>query len=636
MDALRAGVSVEAIHELTAYDPWFLHELARLLPVERALDAAGRGERDLDHRLMFAAKRLGLGDQEIARRAGTTEAAVRAKRAELGVTPVFKQVDTCAAEFDAVTSYFYSTYERGENEAVTSDERTIIILGGGPNRIGQGIEFDYCAVHAALALREQGFRAVMINCNPETVSTDYDVSSQLYFEPLTFETVMAVIEQEQPEGVILQFGGQTPLRLAKALYDAGVRVLGSDADAIDRTEDRELFNEIVTKLDLTQPDAATVLTLAEAEEVASDLGYPLLVRPSYVLGGLGMQIVHSLDELRACFGRAAEVSGENPVLIDKFLADAVEVDVDCISDGTDAVIGGVMEHIEEAGVHSGDSACVTPPYLLPESVLRTIREQTLALARELDIVGLMNVQYAVRDHEVYVLEVNPRASRTIPFVSKATGRPLAALAARVMAGERLADLGVTGELTPRHFSVKESVFPFDKFPEVDTILGPQMLSTGEVMGIDTSFEMAFLKAQIAAKNPPPAPGGRVFVSVRDEDKWSLVPVAKKLHELGYLLVATSGTAKLLRAHGLPVEHVNKVKDGQPHVLDAIINGSISLIINTTTGAQSVQDSRSIRRGAVNLGIPYFTTLAAAKAAVAALAKSRTSDPTVRSIQEYHG
>jgi carbamoyl-phosphate synthase large subunit len=633
MDALRAGVSIEDIYEISAYDPWFLTEMARLVEIEGELARAGSLDA-LTRETLWDAKQLGLGDEDIARRLSTTRDAVRAQRAEQQIQPVFKQVDTCAAEFESYTSYFYSTYEAGEDESGTPEGRAVMILGGGPNRIGQGIEFDYCAVHAALALRDRGWRTIMVNCNPETVSTDYDISDRLYFEPLTLETVLAIIAREKPDGVILQFGGQTPLKLAKALYAAGVPVLGTTPDAIDRTEDRRLFNDIVEKLKLLQPAAGTATNVEEAVVIAARITYPVLVRPSYVLGGQAMEIVQDEAELRSVFERAATASAGAPVLIDKFLSDAVEVDVDCISDGTTQVIGGVMEHIEEAGVHSGDSACALPSPNLPESVLRVIREQTLALARELEIVGLMNVQFAVRDHKVYILEVNPRASRTIPFVSKAIGVPLARYAARAMAGETLVELGFTAERTPKVYCVKESVFPFTKFPEVDIVLGPQMLSTGEVMGIDASFELAFLKAQIGAGNSP-AESGEVFISVRDEDKWSLVPVARKLHELGFGIVSTRGTAKLLEAHGVPARLVNKVKEGQPHIVDEVINGKIAMMINTTSGRAAIQDSRAIRRALINRGLPYFTTLAAAKAAVAAMAAGRETAMTIRPLQELY-
>ncbi len=633
MDALRAGVSLEDVSRLTGFDPWFTFQLTQLVETENALvkDYADGG---FSRPILEYAKRNGFGDEFIAELVGIDKSAVRAARADLGVQPVFKQVDTCAAEFDAVTSYFYSTYERGDNEADVSDKPSVMILGGGPNRIGQGIEFDYCAVHAVLGLRQKGYRTIMVNCNPETVSTDYDISDRLYFEPLTYETVMAIVEREKPIGVILQFGGQTPLKLAEELAASGVKILGTDHDAIDRTEDRERFNTIVEKLNLTQPEAGIAYSFEEAEALCEKLGFPVLVRPSYVLGGLAMQVVHEKEELKAVFDRAVFESHGKGVLLDKFLNDAVEVDVDCICDGTTPVIGGVMEHIEEAGVHSGDSACVTPPHGLPESVLRVIREQTKALAIELNIVGLMNVQFAVQERRVYILEVNPRASRTIPFISKAIGHPLAQYAARVMLGETMAEVGLTHEITPPYFSVKESVFPFIKFPEVDTILGPEMRSTGEVMGIDADFHIAFIKAQIGASNPPPKPG-KVFLSVRNPDKWSCVPIAKKLIELGFTIVSTRGTSRYLAENGLSVEPINKVKEGQPHIVDAIINNEIAMVINTTIGAQSIKDSRSIRRETVNRGIPYFTTLSGAAAAINAMHAVRERQPGVLSLQKHH-
>ena len=631
-EALRGGVPIEDVSAMTGWDPWFVCEIEAMVDLERELvdswDNVSRAQ------VLRRAKREGLGDAHIARIVGVDEETVRQARHELGIIPVFKQVDTCAAEFASVTSYFYSTYEPGDNEADVSDRESVMILGGGPNRIGQGIEFDYCAVHGVMALRKQGYRTIMVNCNPETVSTDYDISDRLYFEPLTFETVMAIVEREKPIGVVLQFGGQTPLKLAAALERHGVRILGTPSDAIDRTEDRERFNEIVQKLGLRQPEARIAHSLDEARGHAAELGYPVLVRPSYVLGGLAMQVVYDEAELEQTYRRAeAEAEGAT-VLIDKFLNDAVEVDVDCLADGKNAVIGGIMEHIQEAGVHSGDSICVTPPHHLAESVLRTIREQTLALARELGIVGLMNVQFAVQDHRVFVLEVNPRASRTIPFVSKAIGHPLAQYAARVMLGETLADVGMTAEVVPRHYSVKESVFPFSKFPEVDTILGPEMKSTGEVMGIDSDFDLAFVKAQIAASSAPPR-GGKVFISVKDSDKWSVVPVAKKLAGLGFELISTRGTAKYLAENGLRVTPINKVKEGQPHIVDALINGEIAMVINTTIGTQSIRDSRSIRRQTLNLGIPYYTTVSAAAATVDAIVESQRRTPGVRSLQSYH-
>jgi carbamoyl-phosphate synthase large subunit len=633
-DAMRFGMSLETIYEITGYDPWFLDQLQMTVSFEKEIVASWDGE-VLPERVLRRAKRLGFGDHYLAELLNTTEHAVRELRARYDVRPVFKQVDTCAAEFESVTGYFYSTYERDEDEAETAEVDSVMILGGGPNRIGQGIEFDYCAVHGVLALREAGYRTIMVNCNPETVSTDYDISDRLYFEPLTFETVMAIVEREQPIGVILQFGGQTPLKLARQLEAAGVRILGTSPDVIDLAEDRERFNEIVEKLDLAQPEASFARTLEEALEEGEKLGYPILVRPSYVLGGLGMTVVYSGEELAEVFERARIESDGAPVLMDKFLNQAVEVDVDVVADGKNAVIGGIMEHIEEAGVHSGDSGCVTPPYHLAESVLRVIREQSIALAVELGIVGLMNIQFAVQDHEVYVLEVNPRASRTVPFISKATGRPIARLAARAMLGETLAEMGATDEIVPRHYSVKESVFPFNKFPEVDTILGPEMRSTGEVMGIDPDFSAAFVKAQIAAFNPPPE-AGQVFVSVRNADKWSTVPIAKKLVKLGFSLVATRGTAAYLRNNGLEVRTVNKVAEGQPHIVDEIINGDISMVINTTVGRQSVRDSRSIRRETLNRGVPYHTTLSGAAATVDSMFDSAKKEKRVQSLQEYHG
>jgi carbamoyl-phosphate synthase large subunit len=632
-DALRAGMSVATISDITGMDRWFLGQLADIVECESALSEHGAGA--LPEELLVRAKRLGFGDSDIAFFVDSDEDQVRQWRHEAGVRPVFKQVDTCAAEFEAVTSYFYSTYERGENEAERFEDDSVMILGGGPNRIGQGIEFDYCAVHAALSLREAGYRTIMVNCNPETVSTDYDISDRLYFEPLTFETVMAIIEHEQPVGVILQFGGQTPLKLANRLAEHGVRILGTAHDVIDRTEDREQFNQIVDKLELKQPEARIVRTLDEATASARALGYPLLVRPSYVLGGLGMKIVYDDSELASVFERAHSEAPDSPVLIDRFLNQAVEVDVDCISDGETAVIGGIMEHIEEAGVHSGDSAFVTPPYHLSEAVLRMIREQTLSLAEELGIVGLMNVQFAIQDQkDVYILEVNPRASRTIPFIAKAIGVPLAGYAARCMLGETLGDLGFTEEIIPKAFSAKESVFPFNKFSEVDTILGPEMRSTGEVMGIDPDFNLAYLKAEIAASNAPPE-SGTVFVSVKNSDKWACVPIAKKLADLGFDLVATRGTAQYLGQNGLEVAKINKVKEGQPHIVDAIINGEIDMVINTTIGAQAIRDSRSIRRAAVNEGIPYYTQLSAARAAADAMTEVTRTQPSVKSLQDYH-
>ena len=636
IDALRYGVDIEVIADASGIDPWFLMELDRIVQAETALESyAGKSlTSDGFGATLRNAKQLGFSDDSIAEIVDEDPDTIRSARSDTEIVPKYKQVDTCAAEFEAVTSYFYSTFDGTEDEASDSDEETVIILGSGPNRIGQGIEFDYCAVHAALALREADYRTVMVNCNPETVSTDYDISDRLYFEPLTFETVAAICEKENPKGVILQFGGQTPLKLAERLSEHGIPILGSAHEAIHRTEDRETFNAIVDKLDLLQPEAATATSLEEAKEAAEQLGYPVVVRPSFVLGGLGIEICYNEKRLTQVFHRATQESPGRPVLIDKFLNDAVEVDVDCVADGENAVIGGVMEHIEEAGVHSGDSACVTPPHELPESVLRTIRQQTLDLAHELDIIGLMNVQFAVQDHNVYVLEVNPRASRTIPFVSKAIGVPLARYAARAMVGESLPEMGLTEELIPPYFAVKEVVFPFDKFAKVDTIPGPEMRSTGEVMGISEDFKLAFLKAQIAASNELPEEGN-VFISVKNSDKWASVPVGRGLSELGFNLVATRGTAKYLSQNGLDVRPINKVKEGQPHIVDAIINGEIDFVINTTIGEEAIRDSRSIRRATVNRGIPYFMTMSAARAAVEAMKAVRDTEPSVLSLQEAY-
>ena len=634
IEALRRGLTIETVHTYSRIDPWFLDQFQQVVEVEQLLAAAPDDAWPADEDI-FLAKRYGFGDADIARILGRSEREVREHRIALGVAPTFKQVDTCAAEFEAVTSYFYSSYETGSCESKPDDRPGVMILGGGPNRIGQGIEFDYCAVHAVMALGEAGYRTIMVNCNPETVSTDYDISDRLYFEPLTLETVLAIIDIEKPEGVILQFGGQTPLKLAAALTKLGIKVLGTSPEAIDRTEDRELFNAIVNKLELKQPQARTVMTWEQAQTAAAEIGFPMMVRPSYVLGGRAMEVVYDAPSFEQVFLRAQSESPDNPVLLDKFLSQAVEVDVDCVSDGTLAVVGGIMEHIEEAGVHSGDSACALPSHDLPEVVLRTIREQTLSLARELNIVGLMNVQFAVQDRNVYVLEVNPRASRTIPFVSKAIGRPLAKIAARAMLGESLEELGFTEERVPSFFSVKESVFPFTKFPEVDSLLGPEMRSTGECMGIDPSYEMAFYKAQVGGGNAPPT-GGTVFISVKDDDKWASVPVARGLSELGFKLLATRGTAAYLEQNGLQVTPINKVREGQPHIVDAMINGEVDLVINTTVGGQSVHDSRTIRRAALQLGMTYFTTLAAARSAVGALGALAKASPTVHSIQELHG
>jgi carbamoyl-phosphate synthase large subunit len=630
-DALRLGMSVEELYQLTKIDPWFLENVAQIVQFEKEVQTLDF--RLLTFDLLREAKRMGFSDVHLAYLLRGSEAEVRARREQWGIVPVYKTVDTCAAEFVAHTPYLYSTYE-GEDEAQPTARRKIVILGGGPNRIGQGIEFDYCCVHAAFALKEDGFETIMVNCNPETVSTDYDTSDKLYFEPLTLEDVLSIVREEQPLGVIVQFGGQTPLKLAVPLARAGVPILGTSPDSIDRAEDRERFKEVLDKLELLQPPSGTSRSPEEAIRIAAEIGYPVLVRPSYVLGGRAMQIVYDEESLRRYMHEAVLASPEHPVLIDKFLDDATEVDVDAVSDGQEVVIGGIMEHIELAGVHSGDSACSLPPRSLFPAVQNEIRRQTVALAKELRVIGLMNVQFAVKERTVYVLEVNPRASRTVPFVSKATGVPLAKLAARVMAGKTLSELGFTIEVVPAHMSVKEAVFPFIKFPGVDTILGPEMKSTGEVMGVDTSFALAFAKAQIAAGTLLPAQG-KAFLSVRDHDKAMALPIARRLVENGFTLIATRGTAAYLSNAGIAVETVNKVAEGSPHIVDAIHAGAIAMVINTTDGAQAVADSFPIRRTALECRVPYFTTIAAAGAAAEGIAHLRRGLLSVQPLQEYH-
>jgi carbamoyl-phosphate synthase large subunit len=630
-EAFRRGATLEELFRRTAIDPWFLRNLQELVELEAALAAAKPAERVA---WLRPAKQAGFSDARLGALWRTSEAEVRKLRREHGVRPVYKRVDTCGAEFVAHTPYLYSTYE-DECEAEPTTRKKIMILGGGPNRIGQGIEFDYCCVHAAFALRDDGFETIMVNCNPETVSTDYDTSDRLYFEPLTLEDVLEIVDREKPLGVIVQFGGQTPLRLAVALEKNGVPILGTSPDAIDRAEDRERFDQLLETLGLKRPPSGIARSLAEAEAVAARVGYPVLVRPSYVLGGRAMQIVHDAASLAEYMRSAVKASPEHPVLVDRFLADATEVDVDAIADGSRVVIGGVMEHIEEAGIHSGDSACSIPPYSLGRDVVDEIVESTRRLALELGVVGLMNVQYAVKGKDVYVLEVNPRASRTVPFVSKAIGRPLAKLAALVMGGKTLAQLGFTREIWPRHYSVKEAVFPFLKFPGVDTVLGPEMKSTGEVMGIDSDFGRAYAKSQIEAGNPIPA-SGRLFVSVRDEDQGRVAGPMREFAEAGFKLLATSGTAKALEAAGLAVELVAKVGEGSPSVVDRIEAGDVDLVVNTVEAdPRAVRDSFAIRRAALQRGLPYFTTFAALRAAAGAVRALRQGTIGVRSLQEVH-
>ena len=632
VEAFRRGATVEEIFDRTKIDPWFLRNLEEIAIAEKRLAEAPEGERDA---MLRPAKQLGFSDARLGALWGTSESDVRAQRHRAGVRPVYKRVDTCAAEFVAHTPYLYSTYE-DECEADTTDRKKIMILGGGPNRIGQGIEFDYCCVHAVFALREAGFETIMVNCNPETVSTDYDTSDRLYFEPLTLEDVLEIIELEQPHGVIVQFGGQTPLKLAVALEEAGAPIIGTSPDAIDRAEDRERFDALLEQLGLVRPEGDVARSADAAEIIADRIGYPVLVRPSYVLGGRAMQIVQNVEELRRYMQLAVRASDEHPVLIDRFLADAIEVDVDAICDGERVVVGGIMEHIEEAGVHSGDSACSLPPYSLAPERIQEIIEASRQLALEIGVRGLMNVQYAVKDEQIYVIEVNPRASRTVPFVSKAIGRPLAKLAARIMGGETLEELDFTSEIVPPHYSVKEAVFPFVKFPGVDTLLGPEMKSTGEVMGIDSNFGRAFAKSQIQSFNSLPTEGGYVLVSVRAEEHQRVFQPIKTLVDEGFKVVATRGTAETLARLGIEAEVINKVHEGSPHTADRIESGDVTLVINTTnSNPKSIEDSKSLRRAALLAGVPYCTTLAAARASADAIAALRAESIGVRSLQQIH-
>jgi len=638
--AFRYGFTVADVQAATRFDPWFLEQVRDLVAAEaRVRDDGLPAERAG----LLTLKRQGFSDQRLAQLAGLQAADVLARRQALGVLPVFKRIDTCAGEFESQTPYMYATYETGigetgaaECEARPSDREKVIILGGGPNRIGQGIEFDYCCVHACFALSEAGYETIMVNCNPETVSTDYDTSDRLYFEPLTVEDVLEIVRVERSrgtlKGVIVQFGGQTPLKLARALEAAGVPILGTSPDAIDRAEDRERFQALLRELGLKQPANGLARSSAEALKVAEAVGYPVLVRPSYVLGGRAMRIVLDADQLAAYMGEAVQASGDAPVLIDGYLSEAIEVDVDALADGRDVVVAGIMEHIEEAGIHSGDSACSLPPFSLKSVTVEEIGRQTEALARALGVVGLMNVQFAVKDGEIYVLEVNPRASRTVPFVAKATGRPVAKIAARVMGGEALASFGL-GPRRLDHVAVKEAVFPFARFPGVDVLLGPEMKSTGEVMGLDRDFEAAYLKSQIAAGNRLPREG-KVFVSVRDRDKPAFVELARRLRELGFGLVATRGTAQFLQEHGLEVGLANKVLEGRPHIVDSIDDGEIALILNTTEGAQAIADSYSLRRAALIRKVPYCTTLAGARACVQAIGRLKSGDLEVAPLQTY--
>ncbi|WP_101924790.1 carbamoyl-phosphate synthase large subunit [Luteimonas rhizosphaerae] len=635
-DAFRAGLSVEDVYALSYVDHWFLDQIEELITTEA--DVAAAGIDALDKARLRALKRMGFSDARLSQLLGTDEQAVRALRRAFGVRPVYKRVDSCAAEFATDTAYLYSTYE-DECEAQPTSRDKIMILGGGPNRIGQGIEFDYCCVHAALALRDDGYETIMVNCNPETVSTDYDTSDRLYFEPLTLEDVLEIVEVEKPKGVIVQYGGQTPLKLARALEANGVPIIGTSPDSIDLAEDRERFQKLVDELGLKQPPNRTARNPEEALVLAREIGYPLVVRPSYVLGGRAMEVVHADSDLARYMRDAVKVSNDSPVLLDRFLDNAVEVDIDVIADREgNVLIGGVMEHIEEAGVHSGDSSCSLPPYSLSSEVQARLREQVVALARKLKVIGLMNTQFAVQTDDdgvdtIFLLEVNPRASRTVPFVSKAIGIPLAKIAARCMAGKTLAEQGATTEIVPEYYSVKEAIFPFAKFQNVDPILGPEMRSTGEVMGVGESFGAAFARAQEAASIKTPPTSGKVFVSVRDPDKKRVLPVARDIIARGYTIVATAGTAKWLREHDIACEQINKVVEGRPHVVDLIKNGEIAYIVNTTEGKQAIADSFSIRREALQHRVTYSTTVAGAKALLHSL-EFRGSGP-VWSLQELH-
>ena len=629
-DGFRIGMNLEEVQQLTHIDPWFLAQIEDIIGQEKAL--AGKRVGDLDRNVLLTLKRAGFSDRRLAKLLQATQDAVRAKRWELNVRPAYKRVDTCAAEFDTHTAYMYSTYEE-ECESRPTSRKKVMVLGGGPNRIGQGIEFDYCCVHAALALREDGYETIMVNCNPETVSTDYDTSDRLYFEPLTLEDVLEIVAVEKPLGVIVQYGGQTPLKLAQDLDANGVPIIGTNPDMIDCAEDRERFQKMLIELKLRQPPNRTARNPEAALVLAQEIGYPLVVRPSYVLGGRAMEIVHEQRDLERYMREAVKVSNDSPVLLDRFLNDAIEVDVDAICDGEDVLIGGIMEHIEQAGVHSGDSACSLPPFSLSKALQDELRRQTVAMAKALQVVGLMNVQFAIQNDVVFVLEVNPRASRTVPYVSKATGLALAKISARCMVGQTLKSQGIRGEVIPPYYSVKEAVFPFIKFPGVDTILGPEMKSTGEVMGVGMTFAEAFVKSQLAAGVKLPSTG-KAFISVRNSDKTKVVEIARTLSKLGFSLLATRGTAAALAEAGLQITPVNKVAEGRPHIVDMIKNGEVALIVNTVEDRRSaIQDSYSIRRSALQARVTYFTTIAGARAACTGM--QHMQELTAYSLQELH-
>ncbi len=630
-EAFRRGRTVDDLHQLTQIDPWFLEHLREIVETESKIQQWNSTVSPTAE-FLNTVKQMGFSDRRLAHLMDRKEEEIRSLRLQHGIRAVYRTVDTCAAEFAAYTPYLYSTYE-GEDESNPSQRKKIMILGGGPNRIGQGIEFDYCCVHAAFALKEDGYETIMVNCNPETVSTDYDTSDKLYFEPLTLEDVLNIVDVEKPDGVIVQFGGQTPLRLALPLEQAGVKLIGTSPDSIDLAEDRDRFRGLLLRLGLKQPLGGSARSYEGGREIADRIGYPVLVRPSYVLGGRAMDIVYDQNDLKLYMTNAVAASPEHPVLIDKFLDDAIEVDVDALADGEDVVIGGIMEHIERAGIHSGDSACSLPPKSIDASIQDEIRRQTVSLARALEVRGLMNVQFAVKGSEVFILEVNPRASRTVPFVSKAIGIPLAKMAARIMVGQKLKDLGMTSEIVPSHISVKESVFPFSKFPGVDTLLGPEMKSTGEVMGIGHSFGQAFAKAQLGSGMRLPRTG-KVFISIRDEHKERAATIAHRLHKIGFQILATRGTAAFFEKQNIPSEVVNKVQEGSPHVADAIQCGEVAMVINTPTDAHSQADSYYIRRNALDFQVPYFTTIAGADAAVEGIGLLKDGELEVRALQEY--
>jgi carbamoyl-phosphate synthase large subunit len=635
-EAMERGMELDRIYELTKIDPWFLHHIQQIQKMEKGLREKADGNFDIntwDTDTLKQIKECGFSDRLLSDIFRADEPAIKNLRAQKGVLPVYKLVDTCAAEFEAYTPYYYSTYEQ-ENEARPSEKRKVVILGGGPNRIGQGIEFDYCCVHASFALREMGIESIMVNSNPETVSTDYDTSDKLFFEPLTREDVLNIVEQEKPEGVIVQFGGQTPLNIAVPLAEAGVTILGTSPDSIDRAEDRERFQALLKKLDILQPANGIATNEEDAVTIAKEIGFPVVVRPSFVLGGRAMEVVHDQKDLEYYMKTAVQVSPGKPVLIDHFLDKATEIDVDALSDGRDTFVAGIMEHIEEAGIHSGDSACVLPSISLDADIIKKIKSQTKALAKELSVVGLMNIQYAVKDGVIYVIEVNPRASRTVPFVSKAIGIPLAKLATKIIMGSSLDDFHIDHDFTPGHISCKESVLPFARFPDVDTLLGPEMKSTGEVMGIDSSFGLAFAKSQLAAGQQLPL-SGTVFMSVKDEDKEGLFEIARLFSEMNFDIVATRGTSAFLASRDIANSKINKVREGRPHIEDLIKNGNVDLVINTTSDKRAIAESYSIRRTSLTLGVPYTTTLAGARATALAIKAMCAGELGVKTIQEYH-